>query len=610
MPKNKYLSTNFSSSDYKYLVKPHREDYIQDALDADGIVRLEQGNYTATKNTNNTRNSCIVMDDNQKLRGAGTDATNITLADSQDVIIITSVSYEDNDSDVDDRIEISNITIDGNKSNNTGVHAVALRTSNGIYKHLCINNASDVGFAIIGQSGIQANLNRCFDLDIRLSGNTNMLIQSCADNMIDNCHLWKPTSHSYYNLNIVGSGNRITNTKVESDLIDGGIGVRVTGWENEFENCKVGGNTYGGYWITSSNASDHVGKTNITAGMINQNGVFGVKIDGSDDNSADYYVVWMTLISGVKIWGHVAGASGRIGVWEVNGGRFEDYTIIDNCTFWYNQTDYEIHGSHSKVFGGSPFHQKAGVGETRILKRVFNHNEVTNGTFDSDQYWLKSIGWSISGGTASKAAGTAANLKQAIPNIEPGRSYSLVFTVSSRTAGSVTVYVGKTAGTARSTNATFTETITAQSTSFSSVTGGDYYPELIFTADADFDGSIDNVSLVAVSGPLFEVQAGDCVENVWVKVGTTWNDGGAKTLDIGDGSDDDGFLANANIDLTSQGYYGYEYDEGGAYLWDAGNSHRRNKVYTSADTIDMTLDIDDDGTQGNFTIFAKVTNLG
>lgn len=103
------------------------------------------------------------------------------------------------------------------------------------------------------------------------------------------------------------------------------------------------------------------------------------------------------------------------------------------------------------------------------------------------------------------------------------------------------------------------------------------------------------------------VADGYCVTEVWVEVTTTFDDGGA-ALDIGDGNDADGFLATAKIDLTTAGYYGFEADDGGAYLWDAGNTHRRQKIYTGADTIDCTI-TKTDGTQGVAIVYTKVTRI-
>lgn len=114
--------------------------------------------------------------------------------------------------------------------------------------------------------------------------------------------------------------------------------------------------------------------------------------------------------------------------------------------------------------------------------------QVTNGAFATDSDWTKGAGWTIGSGTASHAAGTASELSQDI-SAATGTGYYLTFTVSGRTAGSVTADIGGTDGTARSTNATFSETIHC----------GSDDTAIAFTATSDFDGDIDNVSVKSAS---------------------------------------------------------------------------------------------------------------
>jgi hypothetical protein len=120
---------------------------------------------------------------------------------------------------------------------------------------------------------------------------------------------------------------------------------------------------------------------------------------------------------------------------------------------------------------------------------------VTNGTFDADTDWTKGTGWTISGGVATKAAGTASDLEQSIALVS-GKTYELKFDITARTAGVITYVVlgGTIDGTDVSSVGTYTYTITA-GTGASSV---------IIGARADFVGSVDNVSV-------FEVDANDDV---------------------------------------------------------------------------------------------------
>lgn len=129
-------------------------------------------------------------------------------------------------------------------------------------------------------------------------------------------------------------------------------------------------------------------------------------------------------------------------------------------------------------------------GATATIKRVVlqsgawnNGDLVTNGTFAADSDWTKGANWTIAAGVATHAAGATAVLSQALV-ITAGDICLVTFTVSSRTAGTITAKVGGTLGTARSTNATFTEQIVAGSSGLL----------LEFVPDTNFDGSLDTVT--------------------------------------------------------------------------------------------------------------------
>ena len=108
---------------------------------------------------------------------------------------------------------------------------------------------------------------------------------------------------------------------------------------------------------------------------------------------------------------------------------------------------------------------------------------ITNGGFSADSNWSKGAGWTISGGKANKATGSASAISQTVGT---GLSYVRVtFTVSGVTAGGVTprsAGSGAIAGT----------TITADGTYTQDIEFGDNNI-LQFLAGATFDGSIDNV---------------------------------------------------------------------------------------------------------------------
>ncbi len=126
----------------------------------------------------------------------------------------------------------------------------------------------------------------------------------------------------------------------------------------------------------------------------------------------------------------------------------------------------------------------ADEGTDRVTNGTFAEY-VTNGAMASDTGWTKGTGWTIAAGvaTATGAISTALSQTSAIILIE-GFTYTITYTVT-RTAGTVTPSIGGTAGTARSSNATFVETIVAGATQLLAFTG------------AGFSGTIDNVSVTA-----------------------------------------------------------------------------------------------------------------
>jgi len=109
---------------------------------------------------------------------------------------------------------------------------------------------------------------------------------------------------------------------------------------------------------------------------------------------------------------------------------------------------------------------------------------ITNGGFDTDSDWSKGTGWAIADGKATKTAGSANSLVQAI-NGTVGATYEITFTISDYSAGSLQPFIGGSgASTARSANGTYTQSRTlAGATS------------IYLYASSTFAGSVDNVSV-------------------------------------------------------------------------------------------------------------------
>jgi hypothetical protein len=111
---------------------------------------------------------------------------------------------------------------------------------------------------------------------------------------------------------------------------------------------------------------------------------------------------------------------------------------------------------------------------------------LTNGDFASDTVWTKGTGWTIAAGVATKVAGVASVLAQAVAPTSLV-AYQLDFTVT-RTAGTVTPrFTGGTtvSGAAVSASGTYRQLLVAASGNTA----------VDFSADTTFAGTIDNVSL-------------------------------------------------------------------------------------------------------------------
>lgn len=114
---------------------------------------------------------------------------------------------------------------------------------------------------------------------------------------------------------------------------------------------------------------------------------------------------------------------------------------------------------------------------------------TTNGAFASDTGWTKGTGWTIGSGKADcDGTQTAVSDLEQNQALTAGVSYTLTYTLSSVTAGSLTPRLGGTSGTTRTANGTYTEII---------VCGAGTDPKLELRADADFVGKVDDVSVIA-----------------------------------------------------------------------------------------------------------------
>lgn len=99
------------------------------------------------------------------------------------------------------------------------------------------------------------------------------------------------------------------------------------------------------------------------------------------------------------------------------------------------------------------------------------------------------------------------------------------------------------------------------------------------------------------------VKDGTGITGIVVEVTETWDDTN-KAFYIGDSADPDGFLEDMGVTLETVGYWGWEHDERGTYLWHVAGSHRRTKFYTGAENIIATfVGAGNGGSQGQCVVY-------
>jgi hypothetical protein len=132
---------------------------------------------------------------------------------------------------------------------------------------------------------------------------------------------------------------------------------------------------------------------------------------------------------------------------------------------------------------------------TQSYSRVVNatvsagRNVVLNSTPTSATSWTLNANWAYASNAFTHTAGSTATVTQVLTGgVTTGKVYSVTYTVSGVSAGTVTVSLAS-SGTARSTNGTFTESIIAGGTT------------LTFTPTSAFNGSISNISVTQVNIP-------------------------------------------------------------------------------------------------------------
>jgi hypothetical protein len=126
---------------------------------------------------------------------------------------------------------------------------------------------------------------------------------------------------------------------------------------------------------------------------------------------------------------------------------------------------------------------------------TYGADVVLNGDFASDTIWVKDASWTIAAGLATHTPGSTTPIYQIIGSLVLGITYYLQYEVVGATSGGITPSLGDGAGASQGSQAT-----TNGAHSDMLLNGDTLDPDQItFTPTSDFDGSIDNVVLRAVS---------------------------------------------------------------------------------------------------------------
>ena len=146
----------------------------------------------------------------------------------------------------------------------------------------------------------------------------------------------------------------------------------------------------------------------------------------------------------------------------------------------------------------------AEVDALRVYRRIddLGSDLITNGDFATVLTPWTGTNWAQAAAKALHTAGATAALSQDLTLVS-GTTYQIIFTVSGRTAGTITPALGAVNGTAVSADGTYCQYITAAASGTVAIT---------FTPTSAFDGNLDDISCKAI------VTAGS-----WLHVGTVWD---------------------------------------------------------------------------------------
>lgn len=129
-----------------------------------------------------------------------------------------------------------------------------------------------------------------------------------------------------------------------------------------------------------------------------------------------------------------------------------------------------------------------GAGLMAESQPVLGPELVTDPNFDNAAVWTAQTGWTVSGGLATKTAGTGSFVALTGVLVTAGKTYYVV-TKMTRTAGTALINIGGKDGVGRTASGTYAEYITATSTGTPSPSGITIY------GNSAFAGAYDSFSV-------------------------------------------------------------------------------------------------------------------
>jgi len=193
----------------------------------------------------------------------------------------------------------------------------------------------------------------------------------------------------------------------------------------------------------------------------------------------------------------VKGAAGQIGdlvqYTDDQGnlyGRVASAVSAGTTTFGYRCNDPGSAANYGArlIATKTPLQATAGSVDLVTQPAVFGGEVVANGTFTTSlASWTAGAGWAWAAGAAKHTTGNTGTLSQSL-TLTANAVHRLSWTITGRTAGSVTITVG-------------TATTPAQTASGQTLlTPGSTTPTITITPTTDFDGSVDDISVTIGSG--------------------------------------------------------------------------------------------------------------